>query len=154
DIFVERLNTRDAAPIGGERRVLATRGHSFAPALGRIGAGFLLVWLERGAPDVPGSAGIVLQRLDPMGEAAGEPERLSLEAGEPSALAVECSADACRLVVAAFVGDDAMLLAGVWHARGEPVPLRRIASLGSRSAASVPLSLAGDELAYADVSDD
>jgi hypothetical protein len=154
DIFVERLSTRDATPIGGERRVLATRGHSFAPELGRFGSGFLLAWLERGSPDMPGSAGVVLQRLDAASESVGEPERLPLEAGEPAALALDCNADTCRLVVTAFAGEDAMLLASVRRLQGEPVPLKRIASLGSRSAASVPLALAGDELAYADESDD
>jgi hypothetical protein len=154
DIFVERVSTRDGTPIGGERRVLSTRGHSFAPALGRFGSGLALIWLERGSSDVPDSAGVVIQRLDATGEPTGEPERLPLEQGEPSALAVDCAGDACRIVVAAFAGEDAMLLAGVRRARGEPVPLKRIAALGSRSAAAVPLALEGEELVYADVSDD
>jgi hypothetical protein len=154
DIFVERVSTRDATPVGGERRVLATRGHSFMPQLGRLATGLALVWLERGSPDVPGSAGVVIQRLDATGEPQGDPARLELDEGEPSALAVDCAADTCRLVVAAHVGDDAMLLAGVESMRGEPVPLKRIASLGSRGAAAVPLALAGEELVYADVNDD
>jgi len=154
DIFLERLNTRDATPIGNERRVLATRGHSFAPAIGRLGQGLVLIWLERGAADVPGSAGVLLQRLDGAGELAGEPERLALPEGEPTALAVNCVTDACRLVVAARSGEEAMLFGGVRRAMGEPVPLKRLVALGSRSAAGVPLALAGEELLYADATDD
>ena len=154
DIFLERVSTRDATPIGNERRVLATRGHSFAPALGRLGDGLVLIWLERGAADAPGSAGVVIQRLDATGELAGEPERLLLPEGEPTALAVDCVADACRLVVAARSGEEAMLLAGVRRASGDPVPLKRLVALGSRGAAGVPLALVGEELLYADATDD
>ncbi len=154
DIFVERVGTRDATPIGGERRVLATRGHSFAPALVRVGAGLVLVWLERGSPDVPDSAGVMLQDLDGGGELLGDARRLPLDEGEPAALALDCVGDTCHLVVAARAGDNAMLLASAFRQRGGAVPLKRIASLGSRSAAGIPLALAGDELLYADMNDD
>ncbi|HSU39451.1 MAG TPA: hypothetical protein VLJ38_07785 [Polyangiaceae bacterium] len=154
DIFVERVATRDATPIGGEKRVLATRGHSFAPALARFGTGLVLVWLERGSPDAPDSAGIMLQDLDAAGELVGEARRLALAEGEPAALALDCVADTCHLVVGARAGDDAMLLASSFRKRGEPVPLKRVASLGSRSAAGIPLALAGEELLYADMNDD
>jgi hypothetical protein len=154
DIFYAKLSTRDATPIGNERRVLATPGHSFAPALGRLGTGLVLLWLERGSPDAPGSAGVMVQRLDATGELEGEPERLPLPEGEPTSLAVDCSADACRLVVAARAGETAMLLGAVRRATGEPVPLKRLVALASKSAADVPLALVGEELLYADASDD
>ncbi len=154
DIFLSRVSTRDATPLGSERRVLATRGHSFAPALGRLGQGLVLAWLERGAPDVPNSAGVMLQRLDPSGAPQGEPERLELERGEPSALALDCTADACHLVVAARDGEAGLLLGGARGAGNEPVVLKRLVALGSKSAASVPLALAGEELVYADASED
>ena len=47
-----------------------------------------------------------------------------------------------------------MVLGGARSAGGEPVVLKRLVSLGSKSAASVPLALAGDELVYADANDD
>jgi hypothetical protein len=154
DIFLSRVSTRDATPLGSERRVLSTRGHSFAPALGRLGQGLVLAWLERGAADVPRSAGVMLQRLDASGAPQGEPERIELERGEPSALALDCTPDACRLVVAARDGEAGLLLGGVRGAGSEPVALKRLVALGSKSAASVPLALAGEELVYADTSDD
>jgi hypothetical protein len=153
DIYLMRVATRDATPIGGERRVLATKGHSFAPALGRLGDGLVLIWLERGAADVPGSAGVMIQSLDTKGEPRGEPERLAIERGEPTALAVDCAAGSCRLVVTVRAGADAALFAGVRRAEG-PVVLKRIAALGSPIAAGVPLALAGDELLYADADED
>jgi hypothetical protein len=154
DIFIQRLSTRDATPLGDERRVLETRGHSFAPALGRLGDGLALIWLERGAADVPGSAGVLFQRLNATGELTGEPERVPLDEGEPTALAADCSGETCRLIVAVRAGSDAMLLAGMRRQQGEPVSLKRIAALGSKSAGAVPLVLLGEELLYADVSDD
>ncbi|HTQ04093.1 MAG TPA: hypothetical protein VMI54_09555 [Polyangiaceae bacterium] len=153
DIFVERVSTRDATPIGVERRVLATRGQSFMPVLGRLGSGLAVIWLERGEPDVAGSAGVFMQRLSMTGDPVAEPEEMSLDEGEPTALAADCTGDVCRLAVAARVGDDAELLVGVRRA-GEPVSFKRVASLGSKSAAGVPLALSGDELIYADMSDD
>ncbi len=155
DIYLERVSTRDATPIGSERRVLATRGQSFAPVLAHLGAGLAVIWLERGESGVAGSAGVFLQRVSMTGEPTGEPEQMTLEdEAEPTALAAECTGDACHLAVAARVGEDAELLVGVRRAAGEAVSFKRIASLGSKSAAGVPLALAGDELVYADVSDD
>lgn len=154
DIFIERVNTRDATPIGSERRVLATRGHSFAPVLGHLGDGLAVIWLERGDPEVAGSAGVFLQRLTLTGEPVGEPEQMTLDEGEPTALAADCAGDVCHLAVAARVGDDAELVVGVRRAAGVAVSFKRVASLGSKTAAGVPLALEGDELVYADVSDD
>jgi hypothetical protein len=151
DIYLARLAARDASPVGSERLVLETRGHSFAPVLRATGGGFLLAWLERGSPDVEGSAGLVFQALDATGASKGEAERVSLADGDPAELALDCSADACRFVMALRSGEDARLVAGVRKA-GSPVRFRRIVSLGSKSAARVPLGLSGDELLYADVS--
>jgi hypothetical protein len=155
DIFLSRVTTRDATPLsGGERRVLATRGHSFAPVLGRLGQGLVLMWLERGTPEVPHSAGLLIQRLDASGLPQGEPERVELDQGEPTALALDCSATGCHLVVAARQGDVGLVLGGVRGPGSEPVRLKRLVSLGSKSAASVPLALVGEELVYADANDD
>jgi hypothetical protein len=159
DIYLTRVGAKDAAPIGSERLVLATRGHSFSPLLRATGDGFLLAWLELGAPDVPGSAGLVIQMLDANGGAKGEPERVQLPEGEPASLAVDCDAakspagdsnDACRFVMALQSGEEARLVAGVRRV-GSKVRFRRIVALASKSAARVPLGLSGDELVYADV---
>jgi hypothetical protein len=56
--------------------------------------------------------------------------------------------------VAARDGEAGLLLGGVRGAGSEPVALKRLVALGSKSAASVPLALAGEELVYADTSDD
>jgi hypothetical protein len=153
DIYVARVGAKDAAPMGSERLVLATRGHSFSPVLRATGDGFLLAWLELGAPDVPGSAGLVIQMLDASGGAKGEPERVLLPEGEPGSLAVDCSNDACRFVMALQSGEEARLVAGVRRA-GSKVRFRRIVALGSKRAARVSLGLSGDELVYADVDRD
>jgi hypothetical protein len=150
DIYLARVAVRDAAPMGGERLVLETRGHSFAPALRATGDGFLLAWLEQGSPEVPDSGGLLFQSLDATGASRGEPERVPISDGDPAALALDCSATACRFVMAVRSGEDAKLVAGVRRV-GSPVRFRRIVSLGSKSAARVPLGLSGDELLYADV---
>jgi hypothetical protein len=134
--------------------VLATKGHSFAPALGRLGGGLVLTWLERGSPDVPGSAAVMVAPLDAAGEPHGEPARLGIEVGEPTSLAVDCGASGCHLVVTVRSGSEALLLAGVLRDRGEALALRRVAALGSPIAAGVPLALAGDELLYGDADED
>ena len=155
DIYLTRVATRDGSPIGGEKRVLATKGHSFAPALGRLGSGLVLVWLERGTPDVPGSAAVMVQKLDASGELQGEPERMPVAVGEPTALALACNGEVCHLVTTARAGSDAALLAGILRAQSAgPIAFKRIASLGSPVAAGVPLALAGDELLYADADAD
>ncbi|HEV8551306.1 MAG TPA: hypothetical protein VGQ57_19795, partial [Polyangiaceae bacterium] len=153
DIYVIRVASRDGSPVGGERRVLATKGHSFAPALGRWGSDVALIWLERGAPDVPGSAAVMIERLDTTGDGHGEPERVPIDLGEPTALAIDCSAENCRVVVTVRTGSEAALLAGVLRGSA-PLALRRVASLGSPIAAGVPAALAGEELLYADADAD
>jgi hypothetical protein len=92
----------------------------------------------------------VFQSLDASGASRGDPERVPLGDDEPAALALDCAADACRVVMALRSGEDARLVAGVRRV-GSPVRFRRIVSLGSKSAARVPLGLSGDELLYADV---
>jgi hypothetical protein len=150
DIYVARIATRDATPLGGERSVLPTRGHSFAPALEPFDGGLLLAWLERGTPDVEGSAAVVVEVLDAAGAAKGEPRRFPLERGEPGALAVDCTADACHFVVSVRMGAEAALFAGAFSPRGASLPLKKLAALGSRTAAGVPLGLDGNALVYAD----
>lgn len=153
DIYLARVGAKDAAPLGGERLVLETRGHSFAPVLRATGDGFLLAWLEHGSPDVPDSAGLLFQSLDATGALRGEPERVPVGDGDPAAFALDCSATACRFVMAVRSGEDAKLVAGVRRV-GSRVRFRRIVSLGSKSAARVPIGLSGDELLYADVDGD
>lgn len=150
DIFLVKLALRDAAPIGAEKVVLRTRGHSFAPVLRRVGAGFLLAWLERGVPDAPGSAGIVFEELDASGALVGEPMRVGLDRGEPTALALDCSNDVCRVVLAVRDGDDAALYAGVRRGASQAFELKRLLALGSRGSVGTPLALRGEELVYAD----
>jgi hypothetical protein len=150
DIYLAQLAQRDAAPIGAEKSVLRTRGHSFAPALRRVGSGLLLSWLERGTPDAPGSAGIVFQELDAKGMPSGDPVRVGLARGEPTALAVDCGNDVCRVVLAVRDGDDAALYAGVRRGASQPFEMKRLLALGSRGSVGTPLALRGDELVYAD----
>lgn len=154
DIFVTRIATRDAAPLGSERSVLPTRGHSFAPALEPFDGGLLLAWLERGTPEVAGSAAVVVVPLDASGASKGEPLRFPLEQGEPGALAVDCAADSCRFVVSVRSGTEAALLAGAFAPRGASLGLRKLAALGSKAAAGVPLGLEGADLVYADADAD
>src|SRR6185369_806624 len=114
----------------------------------------VLVWLERGSPDVPGSAAVMFEALDGAGEPHGEPTRYGIEVGEPTSLAVDCGANGCHVVVTVRAGSEAMLFAGVLREKDEALALRRIAALGSPIAAGVPLALAGDELLYADGDED
>ncbi|HEY3497762.1 MAG TPA: hypothetical protein VGK73_23855 [Polyangiaceae bacterium] len=150
DIFLQRVQIRDASPIGGEQRVLATRGHSFAPVLRSHASGLLLAWLERGIAGTPGSGGLVFQDIDAKGAAAGEPLRVPIADGEPTALAVDCKASDCRVVLAVRSGDEAALYAGVLRADANSLSFKRLLTLGSRGSVGVPLAIAGDELVYAD----
>jgi hypothetical protein len=150
DIYLMRLAQRDAAPIGAEKSVLRTRGHSFAPVLRRVGSGLLLAWLERGAADAPGSAGIVFQELDASGAPSGDPVRVGIARGEPTALAVDCSNEVCRVVLAVRDGDDAALYGGVRRGASQAFEMKRLLALGSRGSVGTPLALRGDELVYAD----
>jgi hypothetical protein len=150
DIFLQRVRIRDAAPVGGEQRVLATRGHSFAPVLRARGAGLFLAWLERGVLGASGSAGLVFQQLDASGSTSGEPQRVPIAQGEPTALAVDCQGNDCRIVFAARSGDESALFAGVLRGEASTVRFRRLLTLVSRGSVGVPLALGGDELVYAD----
>jgi hypothetical protein len=150
DIFLRRVQTRDASPAGDEKRVLATRGHSFAPALRARGTGLVLAWLERGIAGAAGSSGLVIQEIDANGGTAGEPLRVPLPEGEPSSLALDCSESGCRIVLAARAGDEAALYAAVYRPGTTALPLKRLLTLGSRGTVGVPLALSDDELVYAD----
>jgi hypothetical protein len=154
DIYVSRIAARDAAPQGAERLVLATRGHSFAPSLEPLGDGLLLAWLERGTVDAPGSPAVAFAALDASGAARGEPQRFPLERGEPGALSLDCAGEQCRVVVSIRIGDDAAVYGAVVNRELSSFSPRRLASLGSKSAAGVPLGLEGDELVYGDADSD
>lgn len=154
DIFVTRIATKDATPLGSERSVLPSRGHSFSPALEPFDGGLLLAWLERGTPDVPGSAAVVVVSLDASGANRGEPHRFPLERGEPGALALDCTPDACHVVVSVRIGAEASLFAGTFNPRGASLALKKLATLGSKAAAGVPLGLEGADLVYADADAD
>jgi hypothetical protein len=154
DIYVTRIATRDATPLGGERAVLPTRGHSFSPALEPFDGGIALAWLERGTPDAPGSAAVLVELLDATGAARGEPRRFAIEHGEPGALAFDCSPDACHLVVSVRDGSEAALFAGTFATSGTPLTLKKLTALGSKTAAAVPLGLEGTDLVYADADAD
>jgi hypothetical protein len=150
DIYVSRIATRDATPLGAERSVLPSRGHSFAPALEPFDGGLLLAWLERGTQDVEGSAAVVVEVLDGAGAAKGEPRRFPLERGEPGALAVDCAPDVCHFVVSVRSGAEASLFGGAFAPGGSSLALKKLAALGSKTAAGVPLGLEGNDLVYAD----
>jgi hypothetical protein len=150
DIFVTRIALRDAAPLGSERQVLKTRGHSFAPVLRKLGDGLVLGWLERGALDAPGSAAVVLASLDATGAARGAPHRFPLTRGEPGALAIDCVADRCHVVFTVRTETDAALLGAVVGGDLSSFTPRRLSSLGAKAPAGVPMGLEGDELVYAD----
>jgi hypothetical protein len=154
DISVARVAARDATPLGGERSVLPTRGHSFAPTLEPFDGGVLLAWLERGTPDVAGSAAVVVVALDATGAAKGEPLRFPLERGEPGALALDCATDACHFVVSVRNGAEAWLSAGSFAPSRSSGTLRKLTALGSKTAAGVPLGLEGEDLVYADADSD
>lgn len=150
DIFLQRVQIRDAAPVGGEQRVLATRGHSFAPVLRARGAGLVLAWLERGVAGTPGSGAVMFQDIDQKGATAGDPLRIPLNGGEPTALALDCKESECRVILAARNGDEAALYAGIARAGSDALSFKRLLTLGSRGSVGVPLALLGDELVYAD----
>ncbi len=154
DIYLARLASRDATPMGAERRVMATRGHSFSPKLEPLGDGFLLGWLERGREEAPGSAAVVFELIDASGAARGQPRRFPLESGEPMALALDCVADRCHVLVSIRAGNDAGIYGAVVPSDLGSFKPRRLLSLGSRAAVGVPLALEADELVYADADTD
>jgi hypothetical protein len=90
-----------------------------------------------------------VELLDGTGATKGEPRRFPLEAGEPGALAVDCGPEACHFVVSVRSEAEASLFGGAF-ALGGSLRLKKLAALGSKTAASVPLGLEGNDLVYAD----
>lgn len=147
DVFVSLLSPRDAKP-AKEQRLFATRAHSFAPVVRAHEDGALVAWLEAKTEDA--SAGVYVGVLDAQAKWKSEPLLVPVDDGMPTALAVDCEASSCRVLVNVDLGGPTELRAFVIE-RGKASRLVRLTSLGGPSAAAVAPLLTGDTAYYADL---
>ncbi len=144
DIYARRLNPQDAAPVGDELRLSATREHSFSPAISGFGSGFGVAWLERGAEE--GAKGSVSFRVidDQPHEAVTRP----LEA-EPGALGIACVATECRLALTLGLEAERQSLLGVAKADQKGISeIARVLDLGGSRGLGVPPVIQGDTISF------
>ncbi|HET9933699.1 MAG TPA: hypothetical protein VFQ35_23500, partial [Polyangiaceae bacterium] len=151
DIYTARLRPRDAAREGDERRVAATRAHSFSPALQPARDGFALAWIERGDDSDTGRVAFVDIGKD---GSAGPLSTVPLPSGtEPRTVALDCPSATCRFLVTADGNDQGELFGGVWQP-GKLQPLKALLPLADGSAASAAPVLRGDIAWLADKATD
>jgi hypothetical protein len=86
--------------------------------------------------------------LDPNGGFKQTPALTPIEA-DPTAIALDCTATACNVVVTVAFEETAALFASVVRPGGAP-SLVELVALRSRASAATRLSLVDDELLYAD----
>lgn len=141
DIYTARLRPRDAAREGDERRVAATRAHSFAPALQPARDGFALAWVERG--DDTGAGRVAFVELGADGNAGALTTTALPGNAEPRAVTLDCPNGACRFLVTADGSDQSELFGGVW--RGAKIEsLKALLPLADGAAGNAAPILRGD----------
>lgn len=153
DIYVAKLAGADASLSGSEQIVAKTPLHSRSPALAAFGKGAVVAWIEE-APVAAGGSGEAEAKLALLDEDArpiGSSTAIRPKRGVPSSVALDCSADACRVVLGVTDGERSELLAFSWSeaGAGEPKPL--LALSGSASGSLAPALLDRD-LVFADQS--
>jgi hypothetical protein len=168
DIYVARLRSRDARPMGEETRVLATAAHSRSPALAPTEEGALLGWIEDSPAglEAPGSSttatGAMLARLDADGRVMGEPRKLAQADGRAQALeaadgrvtlvSMQPTPGGARVVVCRSSREgmtlDAFVLSSAGVASTDPAPLLDLDASGTFE---VSLAPAGDAVYFTDL---
>lgn len=151
DIHVALLKGADGSLVGTETVIAKTARHSRSPALAPLGAGALLAFIEESvsASGGPGDAEVQIVELGADGRPVGAPSVLPTTGATPTALALDCREDGCRLLIAASRGGATELRVAEW-ARGKSTPLTRLLGLPSPPPVGIAPALAGRELIVAD----
>lgn len=144
DIYVASLKSADASISGGERLVAKTPKHSRSPALAPKGDGALLAWIEE-SPSGSGEAEARIVEIAADGAPAESSSAVELP-GPPSALALDCRDDRCRVLVALQRGGASELWVAEWP-RGKAV---RLMSLSSPAPLTIAPGFFGREALLAD----
>jgi hypothetical protein len=151
DIYAVALHGNDVSRIGNELCVQKTRAHSFAPSARAYGPGALVAWLEAASDGAEGGpAHLSFAVLDPAGKVMGSVESVSVGAGTPLTLGLDCSTEhVCHAVVSVDEQAHGSLYA-VTITDGKAGAAVRI-----RTSSNVPSSVAprvhGNEVYVADV---
>jgi hypothetical protein len=106
DIYSAALRGSDANRSANEVCLLKSRPHSFAPAAQAYGTGALVAWLESASDNAEGEpAHVAFAVLDAAGQVQGSVQSVSVGAGTPITLGLDCVEQVCHAIVA--VDEDA-----------------------------------------------
>jgi hypothetical protein len=154
-LFSATLAGADASLVGSEQKLGESTTHAHSPKLAALDKGSVLAWVES-TPTAGGgtqSGAIRVAQLDDSGKASAA-QTIALPRGTPSSVALDCAGDACRVVLAAAIGDRAELEAFHWKPAASTKPVRLVGLLGPASqavaielgsAGAVTMDRAGDE---------
>jgi hypothetical protein len=150
DIYAVALRAADAARVAPEICVQKTRAHSFSPMARGYGNHTLVAWLEAAAEtgsDEP--AHVSFAELDDAAHVVGSVQNVSLPAGTPVTLGLDCSEHVCHAVVSVDDNSHGELYALTFR-DGKASSAVRIHS-GSSAPSSVAPVVHGREVYVADV---
>ena len=151
DVYARRLNPHDAAPVGDEVRLSATREHSFSPAIAAFGGRFAVAWLDRGAQD--GAPGKVSFRI--LDDQPHEAVSRVIDAGDAGALGIACAATECRLALTLELEAERQALLGVARADETGITeVARVLDLGGSRGLGVPPTIEGDTVSFVSADND
>lgn len=148
DVYGMRLQASDASPLSAERRLVETRAHSHSPVLASRGATPILAWIEDALEGEARPGSVRVAELDAQGRVTGTPAVIAVSRGEPLNVALDCTRDTCRAIVALDFGETAELDA---IELAEPRKWKRLLGLSAMAAQAVAPVLLGSELFYADL---
>lgn len=151
DVYAASLGAKDAKPLAGDSRVLATAAHSRSPSLAVLDDQVGLAWIEEAPVNAgPSDAyGGMLATLDSKAKVVGDPKRLHLPGeGVETRIALDASSSGLRGVVAESTPD--ALVLWVFRATGNDVKSARVVSLDGPPSLDVPLELAQGDLFFGD----
>jgi hypothetical protein len=149
DVYSAALRGTDASRVAPEVCVQKTRTHSFSPAAREHGKNTFVAWLEAAADtgsDEP--AHVNFADVDDTGHAIGSVQSVSLGAGTPVTLGLDCGDDVCHAVVSADDNSHNLLYALTFKG-GKASPAVRIRS-GAGAPSSVAPVIHGREVYVAD----
>jgi len=151
DVYARRLNPQDAAPVGDELRLSATREHSFSPAISAFGGRFGVAWLEQSGDD--GAPGKVAFRL--LDDQPREALSRELDGAQGGAVGVACSDTECRLAVTLELEAERQALLAVGKADERGISeLSRVLDLGGARGLGIPPVIDGDSVAFVSADND
>ncbi|HMJ11081.1 MAG TPA: hypothetical protein VK524_06715 [Polyangiaceae bacterium] len=148
DLYSIRLRSSNASVVSPEQRLTETRAHSHSPALALRGSSPVVAWIED-AIGQQSTAALKVASLDAQARLAGAPLTVSAKPGNPLSVALSCEADACYAALVVDRGGSAEIRA---IPLAQPGKRAVLSELSDAAAQSVPPSLLGSELFFADLS--